>query len=83
MLWVLKVWRVCNAAEPKKKHSQRTEISVVVLRISGACQQVKRKQDHISSSGHKATDQDSIFALCKTLGHFGQRLVLKIDTDSL
>lgn len=65
------------------KTKKSTEISVEVLRISGACQQVKRKQDHISSSGHNATDQDSIFALCKTLDHFVQRLVVKIDTDSL
>lgn len=54
----------------QKEHSQPPESSAAVLRISAACQQVKRKQDGISSSGQKATDQDSIFALCKTFGPF-------------
>lgn len=67
----------------QKECSQHTGISVAVLHISAACQQVKRKQDHISSSGQNVTDQDSIFALCKTLGPFVQRLVLKIGTYSL
>lgn len=67
----------------QKQKLQSTEISVAVLRISAACQQVKRKQDRISSSGQSATDQESIFALCKTLDPFVQRLGLKIGTYSL
>lgn len=66
-----------------KEHSQRTELSAAALHISPACQQVKRKRDHISISGQNATDQDSNFALCKTLDPFVQRLGLKIGTYSL
>lgn len=69
--------------QKQKEHSQHTEISVAVLRISAACQQVKRKQDHISCSGQNVTDQDSNFALCKTLDPFVHQLVLKIGTYSL
>lgn len=67
----------------QEEHSQRTEISVAVLHVGAACQQVKRKQDHICSSGQNATNQDFIFALCKMSEAFVQRLVLKIGTYSL
>lgn len=69
MIYIVAIEGVENLqyCKTQKEPLQHIEISVAVLRLCAACQQVNRKQDHFCSSGQNATDQDSIFALCKIL----------------